>query len=292
MEGLWQVSYEVPCPTVMLGSHRFDIRTRAVVVGVVDLAGDASSTSAAADAERFASAGADAIEVGCEVLPAPPSEAQELDQVGSAVSAIRARCEVPLIVGTSRAAVVRESLAAGAVAGHDTGGLTDPGYLSAVAEAGASVMATATPEAMGRRSGLDGGHDAVEALRCQLRELARRAEGAGIPPERVIVAVGSHGHEIESHVTHLDVLRGHDQLAAMGWPLVVTAAPPGFLDLIAGSTHGTREDAAHTLEVLGIALGGRLVRTRDVRGARRSVDVISAVLAARKPTDAEPMVPA
>ena len=40
-------------------------------------------------------------------------------------------------------------------------------------------------------------------------------------------------------------------------------------------------EASHAAHALGIALGSRVLRAHDVRGARRTADVMAAVLAAR-----------
>jgi dihydropteroate synthase len=42
-----------------------------------------------------------------------------------------------------------------------------------------------------------------------------------------------------------------------------------------------RREASHAAHALGIALGSRILRAHDVRGARRTADVLAAVLEAR-----------
>jgi dihydropteroate synthase len=78
----------------------------------------------------------------------------------------------------------------------------------------------------------------------------------------------------------LELLRAHDRLSALGWPLLLSASNKRFLwpllDVdVAHATNGTL--AAHAL---GISLGCRVLRSHDVAGARRVADVLAAILEA------------
>lgn len=231
----WRVVDEVPCPEVALGEHRFDIRRRAIVVGVLDTPLD----ELGGGAEALVIAGAEAIDVATAV---------SLEQLGDAIGAICAGVRVPVIVTTSSAAALQVAIEAGAVAGNDDSGFADPDYLAVAAAGGASVIATHT--AVGEQG------PAVDAVCGFLRERAERAVEAGIPPERVVLDAG---------VDRAVAVRALDRVVGLGWPVSFSAS--------GGTAHATR--------ALAVALGARLLRSRDVRSARRTAAVMAAILQAR-----------
>jgi dihydropteroate synthase len=287
----WQVVFDVPCPTVALGPHRFDVRHRALVMGILNRTPDSFFDQGRyfdfdqflAKAEQLVAEGADFLDVGgVKAGPGPEvTEAEELDRVVPALEALRARFDVPLSVDTWRASVLREAIGAGAVVGNDISGFADPEYLLVAAAAGASVVATHIR--IGPRvPDPDPVYDepVVDAVARFLREAAGRAEAAGIPRERVMVDAGLDLGKTEPQ--SLELLRAHDRLAALGWPLFLSASNKRFLGHLVGTDVDDRRESSHAAHALGIALGSRVLRAHDVRGARRTADVMAAVLAARQ----------
>lgn len=286
----WRVVFEVPCPDLHLGPHRFDIRYRALVMGILNRTPDSFFDQGAyydfdaflAKADQLVSEGADFLDVGgVKAGPGPEvGEAEELERVVPAVEALAARFDVPISVDTWRATVLRESLAAGAVVANDISGFADPAYLEVAAAAGASVVATHIR--LGPRiPDPDPVYDepVVDAVARFLRDRAERAEEAGIPRERVMVDAGLDLGKSEPQ--SLELLRSHDRLAVLGWPLFLSASNKRFLGDLVGTAVDDRREASHAAHALGIALGSRVLRAHDVRGARRTVDVMAAILQAR-----------
>ena len=132
----------------------------------------------------------------------------------------------------------REALAAGAVVGNDISGFADPDYLPV--------------RGGGRRVG--GGHPHPPRARvpdpepvydepsstpspASSRARAEAAEAAGIPRERVMVDAGLDLGKTEPQ--SLELLRAHDRLAALGWPLFLSASNKRFLGDLVG-TDGRR----------------------------------------------------
>jgi dihydropteroate synthase len=286
----WSVVFEVPCPELALGSHRFDIRHRALVMGILnrtpdsffDKGGYYAFDAFLAKADQLVAEGADFLDVGgVKAGPGPEvSEAEELERVIPALEALRARFDIPLSVDTWRASVLREALAAGAVVGNDISGFADPDYLAVAAAAGASVVATHIrigPRVPDPTPVYD--RPVVDAVAEFLRDRAEAAEAAGIPRTRVMVDAGLDLGKSEPQ--SLELLRAHDRLAALGWPLFLSASNKRFLGDLVGSEVTDRREASHAAHALGIALGSRILRAHDVRGARRTADVLAAVLEAR-----------
>src|SRR5690349_14005140 len=136
---------------VMLGERRYDVTTRALVMGILNRTPDSFYDRGAYwDLDRFfrlaeahVTGGADLLDVGgVKAGPGPEvTEAEELERVVPAVEALRERFDVPLSVDTWRASVAEACFAAGAVVGNDISGFADPEYVSVAAEAGATVVA-------------------------------------------------------------------------------------------------------------------------------------------------------
>ena len=81
----------------------------------------------------------------------------------------------------------------------------------------------------------------------------------------------------------LALLRATGRLADLGHPVLLSLAPRTFVGAVDGPTDGggdgpTGLDApALAAAALGTALGGRVVRTRDVAGHRQVCAVVAAV---------------
>jgi dihydropteroate synthase len=273
---------------LLLGSRRFDITTRALVMGILNRTPDSFFDRGAywdfdaflAKADELVAEGADFLDVG-GVKAGPGDEVteqEELERVVPAIEALRSRFDVPLSVDTWRASVARACFAAGAVVGNDISGFADPDYLAVAAEAGASVVAThirLAPRVPDPDPHYD---DVVGEVGAFLAERGRQAEAAGIPREAIMLDAGLDLGKTEAQ--SLELLRASDRLATLGYPVFLSASNKRFLwDLLDVDVTTAREGtlAAHAY---GVALGCRVLRAHDVRGARRAADVISAILEA------------
>ena len=226
--------------------------------------------------------GADIIDVG-GVKAGPGPEVgleEELERVIPSVEALRARIDVPLSVDTWRADVAREAYAAGAVVGNDISGFADPEYLPISAAANAAVVATHIRLAPRVRDPEPEypDDDVVTAVSDFLVDRARRAERAGIPPERVVLDAGLDLGKTWQQ--SLELLRASDRLAALGHPLLLSASNKTFLGRFLELEIDERNEASLAAAALGVTLGCRIVRAHDVKGTRRVCDVLAAVFEA------------
>lgn len=273
-----------------LGPHQFDITHRAVVMGILNRTPDSFFDGGrywhfdefVRKAEALVDAGADFLDVGgVKAGPGPEvTEEEELGRVVPAVVELHKRFDVPVSVDTWRAAVARACFAEGAVVGNDISGFGDPDYLAVCADAGASVVAThirlqprvADPHPV---------YDDVVADVCDfLMDRARRAEAAGIPRERIMVDAGLDLGKTEAQ--SLTLLRHHDALARLGWPVFLSASNKRFLGDLLGTEVDDRQTGTDAAHALGIARGARILRAHDVRAARRVADVMARLLEARE----------
>ena len=76
------------------------------------------------------------------------------------------------------------------------------------------------------------------------------------------------------------LLRASDRLAALGYPVFLSASNKRFLGQLLGTDVTDRSEATMAAHGLGVALGCRILRAHDVRAARRVGDVLSAILEA------------
>ncbi len=269
-----------------LGTHRFDVTHRALVMGILNRTPDSFYDAGQywgfdqflAKAEQLVDDGADFLDVG-GVKAGPGDEVgleEELERVVPAIEALRARFDLPLSVDTWRAEVLRQSLAVGANVGNDISGFADPDYLPVAAAGKATVVATHIRLAP-RVADPDPIYDDVVAdVAAFLVDRADRALAAGIPPTRVIIDAGLDLGKIKHQ--SIELLHRSDDLAKLGYPLLLSASNKRFLfELLETERH---DIAAGTMaaHVVGITKGCRILRAHDVRASRRIADVMAELL--------------
>ena len=271
-----------------LGKRTFDVTTRSLVMGILNRTTDSFFDKGAffemdrflALAEQHVRDGADILDVGgVKAGPGPEvTQDEELERVIPAIEALVARFDLPVSVDTWRAAVASAAYEAGAVIGNDISGFADPEYLPVAARAGASVVATHIR--LGPRIPDPEPHydDVVMAVCDFLVERARRAEAVGIPSERIVLDAGLDlGKTWEQSLT---LLRRSDHLAALGYPVLLSASNKTFLGKLLDLQIDERGDASLAATALGVSRGCRIVRAHDVRGTRRVCDTVAAILEA------------
>lgn len=272
-----------------LGPHPFDITHRALVMGILNRTPDSffdggsywDFDSFLRKAESLVIGGADFLDVGgVKAGPGPEvGEEEELERVVPAVVELVKRFDLPISVDTWRASVAAACFSEGAVVGNDISGFADPDYLSACASAGASVVAThirLAPRVADPDPHYD---DVVVDVADFLIDRALRAQAAGIPPERIMIDAGLDLGKTEEQ--SLVLLRNHHRLAALGWPLFLSASNKRFLGELLGTEVDDRQWGTNAAHALGIAQGARILRSHDVRAGRRVADVMAELLAAR-----------
>lgn len=269
-----------------LGTTRFDITYRAIVMGILNRTPDSFYDQGSyfefedflRKAEQLVNDGADFLDVG-GVKAGPGDEVteqEELDRVVPAIEALRSRFDLPLSVDTWRASVAKACFDAGACIGNDISGFADPDYLNVCAAAGASVVATHIRLAP-RVPDPDPQYDDVVMAVCEfLADRAERARAAGIPRERIMVDAGLDlgKSELQSKI----LLRSSDALTALGYPVFLSASNKRFLWTLLDVERGSAGDGTMAAHSLGIALGCRILRAHDVRNGRRVADAMAAIL--------------
>jgi dihydropteroate synthase len=268
-----------------LGERSYDLTSKALVMGILNRTTDSFFDKGAffemdvflKRAQQLVDEGADILDIGgVKAGPGPEvTEAEELERVIPAISALHERFDLPLSVDTWRASVAKEAYAAGAMIGNDISGFGDPDYLKVAAAAGASVVAThirLQPRVPDPEPEYD---NVVVDVANFLVDRARKAEAAGITPDRVVLDAGLDlGKTWQQSLT---LLGASDRLAALGYPLLLSASNKTFLGKLLDLEVTDRRLASLGATALGVARGCRIVRAHDVLGTKRACAVISAI---------------
>ena len=268
-----------------LGGRRHDLTHRALVMGILNRTPDSFYDKGAtydldalyARAGALVAEGADILDIGgVKAGPGPEvTEAEELERVVPVVAGLVARFDTPVSVDTWRAAVARASYVEGAVMGNDISGLADPDYVAAAAHSGAAVVVThirLAPRVVDPDPHYD---DVVAEVADFLLERAGRARAGGIPEERIVLDAGLDLGKTAAQ--SLTLLRASARLAALGYPLLLSASNKTFLGVTLGLELTERGDASLGAAALGVAWGCRILRVHDVKGTVRVRDALAAV---------------
>ena len=273
---------------LVLGPHRFDITTRALVMGILNRTPDSFFDHGAyfalddllRRAEGLVEAGADLLDVGGVKAGSGPvvTLAEELDRVVPTVEALAKRFDTPISVDTWHATVAEASYRAGAVLGNDISGFGDPRYLEVAAAAGAGVVAThiRLKPRVDDPDPTYANDDVVGAVEDFLSTALERAVATGVRRESVILDAGLDLGKTTAQ--SLELLRASDRLVRLGAPLLVSASNKDFLGQMFDLAVTERNEASLAAVALGVSLGCRVVRVHDVAGSRAVCATIAAIL--------------
>ena len=259
-----------------------------LVMGVVNATPDSFSdagayadpAAATAHALRLAAQGADWVDVGGESTrpgARPVDEAEELARVLPVIRGVRVASPVSVSVDTSKPAVARAAVAAGAAMWNDVTALAAPAAPETAAELGCEVVLMhmkGSPLTMQRDPTYA---DVVGEVEAFLLARVEAAVAAGVARERVWLDPGIGFGKTPDH--NLALLNALPRLASHGFRLLVgasrkrtvlhldpTATDP--LDRLGGSLAFALHAAAH---------GAAMVRVHDVRETRQALRVQAAL---------------
>ena len=260
---------------------------RTLVMGIINVTPDSVSDGGDyASTERAVARGFDLIEQGADLIDIGGEStrpgAQRVDARGElrrVVPVIRelASGGAVISVDTMRAEVARAAVDAGATWLNDvSGGLADPAMVAFAAESGLPFIAMHW-----RGHGADMQSRAVydDVVADVVRELAERRDAllaAGIAPDALVLDPGLGFAKTAEH--NWEVLRGIDDLTALGHRLLLGASRKGFLGKVGraeGDERAPKDRDGATAVITAYAVQHRLwgVRVHDVVAAVDAVDV-------------------
>jgi dihydropteroate synthase len=242
-----------------------------------------SFTDAVEAGLRMIDDGADLIDVGGESTrpgAEPVSVFEELWRTIPVVEGLRKQ-GIAVSIDTTKAKVAREALVAGASVVNDITALRDAEMATVCAQAGCTVCLMhmqGEPRTMQKSPHYD---DVVGEVKGFLLHAALRAESVGVAREKIWIDPGiGFGKTVEHNLT---LLRNVDQFVATGYPVLIGVSLKSFLARIGqAKAHlmPVEERLSGTLaaQVLAQAAGAKIIRTHNVKEARRAMDVAEAVL--------------
>ena len=228
-----------PLRVIPCGRFRLTLRGGPLVMGIVNVTPDSFSdggrfvgpAEAVRHAQRLVDEGADLIDVGGESTrpgAAPVEVEEEARRVVPVIRALAKRLAVPVSVDTSKAAVAQRAIDAGASLVNDVTALRgDPQMAQIVAKARVSVILMhrrGTPQTMQQAPRYQ---DVVGEVQRFLAQASRRAQGAGIRSDRILLDPGLGFGKTVRH--NLLLLRHLDALAALGQPVVIGPSRKSFI---------------------------------------------------------------
>lgn len=260
------------------------------VMGVINVTPDSFSegghpvdpASAVTRGRRLAAEGAAIVDVGGESTrpgAAPVPVAVEIDRVVPVIGRLAADLAVPVSVDTSKPEVMRAAVAAGAQMINDVRALTAPGALEAAAEAGAAVCLMHMQGEPATMQDDPSYGDVVAEVRDFLRARAAACVAAGIARERICIDPGiGFGKRVEHNLALLARL---DELAGLGFPVLLGVSRKSLIGIITGRPAGARLAGSIAFAALAVARGAAIVRAHDVAA---TLDAVKAAAALRRAT--------
>ena len=279
--------------SLRLGSRRYDLTRRCLVMGILNRTPDSfydQGATFALDltlrrAEALVAEGADILDVGgVKAGPGPAvSEQEELDRVVPAVEALVERFDVPVSADTWNPRVLAAACAAGAVVGNDISGFGDPEYLPIAASAGATVVATHIRLAPRVRDPEPHYDDLVADVAAFLVDRAEKARAAGLEADQIVLDAGLDLGKTAAQSAVL--LRESERLASLGYPLLLSSSNKTFLGVLLDLDIDARRAPSHAATAYGVSRGCRIVRVHDVAGTVRVVRMVERILEAQAAQD-------
>jgi dihydropteroate synthase len=267
-----------------------------IVMGVVNVTPDSFSdgglwldpAAAIAHGYELVAQGAHIVDVGGESTrpgAAQVSEAEELRRVLPVLEGLE-HAGARLSIDTSKAAVARAAVEAGATIVNDVTALRADPDMVAVVGGGANgcdvciltlMHMRGEPRTMQDDPQYD---DVVSDVKAFLEERMAFAVAEGVDEERIWLDPGIGFGKTIDH--NLELLARLDEIVALGRPVVVGTSRKSFLGTIAGGREpGRRVPGTIATNVLALERGARVFRVHDVAEAHDALLVAAATLRGR-----------
>lgn len=228
-------------------------------------------------AEKMIAAGVSIIDIGGEsTRPGAPEVTleDELQRVIPIVAAIRAQFpQVWISVDTSKAEVMRQSVAAGADLINDIRSLTEPGALEVAAEANVPVCIMhmkGQPKTMQQDPQYD---DLMQEVEQFLTERMAACEAAGIKRDNIILDPGfGFGKSIE-HNYHL--LANLEQFHRFGLPILAGMSRKSMIFKLVDKKPSDCVIGSVTCASIAALKGAQIIRVHDVDETLEAMTIIN-----------------
>ena len=281
-------------------NYSLELGRQTCIMGVVNVTPDSFSdggrffadAAAVAQGEKLAAEGAAIIDIGGESTrpfsdPVPAEE--EIRRVVPVIEKLSRRLSIPISIDTTKAAVARRALQAGASIINDVSALRfDPELAAVAAEFDAPVILMhmlGEPKSMQvepRYANL------IEEIRKFLENAVEKAQNLGISRSKIIVDPGIGFGKTIAH--NLLLIKHIQDFTSLDAPILIGASRKSFIRKILKDEHvkdlppdlplvETGSQAAMSAAVLN---GAHIVRVHEVANTVAAVKILDAILNARE----------
>jgi dihydropteroate synthase len=269
-----------------LRTRTLELPRRPLVMGIVNVTPDSFSDggrfldagAAVAHALALAAEGADLLDIGGESTrpyAEPVAGEEELQRVLPVMERLAWQLEVPLSIDTSKAAVARAAIDAGAEIINDVTGLEgDADMVRVASESGAGVCVMhmqGTPQTMQDYPMYT---DVVAEVREYLLGRRDALVAAGIAADRICLDPGIGFGKTHEH--NLELMAHCREFVSLGCPVLVGHSRKGFLAKLIGDKEADRTHATVGAALSLAVQGVQIVRVHDVRPVREALAVFEA----------------
>jgi dihydropteroate synthase len=262
------------------------------IAGIVNVTPDSFSDGGKFfDAQRAVEQGLKLVDEGADLLDiggestrpgAEPVSAQdEIARVVPVIEALVKQTSVPIAIDTSKPEVMRAAVAAGVGFINDVRALREEGALDAAAELKVPVCLMhmqGEPRTM-----QDEPHyfEVVEEVKRFLTDRIFSCELVGIEKKRIVIDPGfGFGKSLEHN---LALLRGLDQIVAIGVPVLAGLSRKAMIGALTGREIGERAVGSATAALIAVQKGALIVRVHDVAATRDALAVWQGVASRIQP---------
>ena len=281
------------------GEHRLTFGPRPLIMGILNVTPDSFSDGgrffytrdAVAQAEKMAREGADIIDIGGESTRpfyVAVSEAEEIRRVIPVVEALAHRVTIPISIDTSKAAVARRALDAGASMINDISALRgDPALAGVAADSDVPIVLMHMKGSPGDMQVAPMYDDLIAEIYTFLEQAAATAEEKGIQRSRIIIDPGIGFGKTVQH--NLLLLRQLSSFKTMKLRVLIGTSRKAFVRKLLKPEHLTDIDPqlpmveTGTQATVAVAAlnGADIVRVHNVAGTLATLKIVAAIQAAR-----------
>lgn len=271
---------------------RLDMISGPLLMGILNVTPDSFSdggehfgiSSAVARGLEMMAQGADIIDIGGESTrpgsQSVPAE-EQIARVVPVIEQLRAKSNKPISIDTTRSAVAREALAAGAGIVNDiSAGRADPEILELAAKIGCPIVLMHMQGTPANMQVAPHYEDVVGEIIAFLAEAIERAIARGVYRDRIIIDPGVGFGKTAQH--NLQILSRLNEFRTLDRPILVGSSRKGFIGKVLDEPQfknriwGTAATVA-----LAVASGANILRVHDVAAMKQVAKMAQAIISAR-----------
>ena len=267
----------------------FDI---ARVMGIVNVTPDSfsdggkhgTSDAAIAYALGLVEEGADLLDIGGEsTRPGATeiSEAEELKRVIPVIEALAKQINIPIAIDTSKPAVMRAAVQAGASIINDVFALRRENALDVAAELNVPVILMHMQGEPGSMQSAPHYNDAVAEVHSFLTQRIFACEMAGISKKNIVIDPGfGFGKSLEHNLALLAQLQ---RFVELGVPVLAGLSRKSFIGSLSGRDVNDRVHGSVAAALIAAQNGAKIIRVHDVAATVDALKIWNAVSKQGKP---------